>query len=135
MSNSEMSGITRQHETTSLPELYGVRCSTFKVVCLRKNEDIGPLYLHLGGTWHRFFLDAGLLFWKEGQHPEEDDDLLDGERYVDWGKRLHIVGVAISELSMADSTLTLGFENGAEVVLHHGVGDEVTSVESLNPGD
>jgi len=92
---------------------------------------VGPIYLEADDTWHRFYLDAGLLFWEEGSEPNEDDDLLDGECYVDWCSALDVRGVRVSSIKMAESVLTLSFENGAHVVLKHGPRDDATSIVAL----
>ena len=126
------SKIRRQHENTSIPELRGTCCAAFKAVIREQDKRLGLLYIQLSGVWHRFFLDAGLLFWEEGCCPDPDDDVLEGERYVDLGESLHAIGVPIQAIEMRDSTLTLQFENSARLVLRNGVqevGSEV--VESV----
>lgn len=125
--------VVRQHDETQVPEVCGIPCSTFHVV-YSKDSVIEVLYLKLDDTWHRFFLDAGCLFWREGEQPDEDNDLLDGDEYLDWGQQLGVVGVALSEVSMMkNSTLTLRFDNGAEVVLKHLPFDENTSLLRFTP--
>lgn len=130
MSKSTKSKITRQDEETELPEVCGIPCSVFQVSPFsREPFDPGLMYLKLGSNWHRFFLDAGLLFWEDGQQPDRDNDLVDGEEdYVDWGDLLGVVGVALSEVFMKDSELTLRFANGAEVVLKRMPRDDLTSI-------
>ncbi len=126
------STIRRQHENTSIPELCGTCCSAFKAVIHEQDKRLGLLYIQLSGVWHRFFLDAGLLFWEEGRCPDPDDDVLEGERYIDLGETLHVIGVSIQRIEMRDSTLTLQFENSASLALRNGVrevGSEV--VESI----
>jgi hypothetical protein len=95
---------------------------------------VGPLYIELAGASHRFFLDAGILFWEEGLSPDPEDDLVDDEAYTDFGAALCVEGVAISEIDMADCLLTLKFTNGASLVLKHGVQDEGTQVIEFVPG-
>lgn len=89
------------------------------------------MYIRLDDQWHRFYLDAGLLFWEEGSAPDEANDLLTDEIYVDWGKQLLVIGIAVSEIAMADSTLILRFQNGATAVLKRGPQDEMTSFAQL----
>jgi hypothetical protein len=103
------------------------------VLC-EKDRRLGLLYLELSGVWHRFYLDAGLLFWEEGACPDPDDDLLEGERYVDLGEALCVVGVAIGDIEMNDSQLMLRFENGARLVLRSMAQDVGTEVVELVPG-
>ncbi len=101
----------RQHEDTVLPELYGHRCSEFVAVQGEARFD-GPLYIRLNGVWHRFYLDAGLLFWEEGFAPEPDD-LLPGDAYIDLAQALNIRDRVLEQVRMHDSVLTVCFETGA----------------------
>lgn len=127
--------VRRQHEETQIPEVCGLPCSRFQAVCSREPADPGPVYLKLQDTWHRFYLDAGLLFWEEGTKPDRDDDILDGDEYVDWGQQLGVLGVAASEITMKDSELVIRFDNGAEIVLKHMPFDDITSILRFTPGD
>jgi len=126
--------IRLQHEEVELFEACGIPCTSFQV-CLTTEEPVavGLLYLKLDDTWHRFFLDVWLLFWREDEEPDWEDELLEGEMWVDWGKQLGVEGVALSEVSMGDCVLTLRFENGASVVLKHTV-DDLTSILRFVPG-
>ena len=126
--------IRRQDEITSIPELRGARCSAFKAVQDDTAGFVGPLYIELAGAWHRFYLDAGLLFWEQGQTPDPDDDLLDGEAYTDLVTALRVKGEAVSEIGMADCLLSIKFENGARLVLKHGVQDDGTQIIEMVPG-
>ena len=125
--------VTRQHDETQVPEVCGIPSTTFQVVYCTSEHDVGPMYLKLNDTWHRFFLDAGVLFWEEGTAPDADDDLLDNDEYEDWGQKLGVVGVPLSEVVMKDSVLRLLFANGAEVVLKHMPFDDTTSIIRLTP--
>jgi len=116
--------IHRQHESTSIPELRNALCSAFKAVSCAGGERYGIFFIELSGVWHRFYLDAGLLFWEEGKTPDPSEDLLEGERYTDMGKDLQIVGSAICEITMFNSQLTLQFDNGARLTLRNGVDDD-----------
>ena len=128
------STIRRQHETTSIPELRGTCCSAFKAVIREQDKRLGLLYIQLSGVWHRFFLDAGLLFWEEGRCPDPDDDVLEGERYVDLGESLRVLGIPIQEIEMMDSILTLQFENSARLVLRNEVQDVGSEIVESVPG-
>jgi hypothetical protein len=90
------------------------------------------MYLRFEDNWHRFYLDAGLLFWAEGTKPDREDDLLDDEIYVDWCELLGVRAVSITGIEMHDSILVLSFENGASVVLKHGPADEATAIVQLD---
>lgn len=126
--------IRRQHESTNFPELRGARCSDFRAVTCGQGQRLSLLYLRLSEVWHRFYVDAGLLFWEEGPSPESEDDLLDGEWYTDLGKALSVVGVAIEDIVMHDSQVTLRFQNGARLALRHRPQDEGTEVVEFIAG-
>ena len=106
----------------------------FQIVYSRDPVGVGPMYLKLDDTWHRFYLDAAVLFWEEGPQPDQDDDLLENDEYVDWGQQLGVMGIAVSEITMMDSVLTMRFDNGAEVVLKHMPFDDFTSLLRFIPG-
>jgi len=44
--------IRRQHEHTSIPELYGKRCAEFKAVLRESDRHYGPMFLKFSGVWH-----------------------------------------------------------------------------------
>lgn len=137
MKKSSKDPIRLQHEEARLLEVCGIPCSMFHVSFFSRDPvDVGLMYLKLDGTWHRFYLDAGLLFWREGLEPDRDNDLVDGEdEYVDWGSHLGVVGVPISKIFMKDSELTMHFANGAEVVLKRKPLDDTTSILRFKPGE
>lgn len=121
-----------QHEETEIRELVGARCQAFLAVSSTARSEANLMYLQLDDQWHRFYLDVGVLFWKEGPAPDEDDDLLTDEMYVDWGKQLQVIGIAVSEIAMADSTLNIRFQNGAKVVVkQHGPLTEMNTIVQL----
>ncbi len=116
--------VRRQHETTSIPELNGAVCGDFRVVVEPNDDWSGPAYLQLEGVWHRFYLDAGLLFWEEGTSPDPDDELIENERYSDFASKLGIRGATLTSVNMNECQLTLEFDNGARLVLRNEVLDE-----------
>lgn len=128
--------VTRQHDETEVPEVYGIPCQVFHACYKAKDPvDVGWIYLKLDQTWHGFYLDGGRLHWQEGQEPRPDVDLADGEDYVDWGTQLGVIGVPLTEVSIASAELTLRFQNGAEVVLRdYGIFFGTTSVLRFVPG-
>jgi hypothetical protein len=99
----------------------------------RADGDIGPLYIQLNGQWHRFYLDAGLLFWREGDEPDPEDDLLEGDDYSDLTKALAVNGCLIEEIRMHEGTLTVRFDNGALLELRSEPQDEGTIIVKLEP--
>lgn len=113
--------IHRQHETTSLSEIEGQRCLAFQAVSAADEKCYGPLYLQLTSGWHRFYLDAGLLFWEEGPAPDPENDLLEGEHYLDLAVKLRVVGSTVAKVKMAYCRLMMKFANGACLLLKNGV--------------
>lgn len=127
--------VVRQHCETEIPEVCGIPCSIFQVYFHSRDPiNVGVMYLKLEEKWHRFYLDACCLFWHEGRPPDPENDLEDGDEYVDWGAQLGVVGVALSEVTMEDCVLTMRFENGAELVLRDCMKEVVTSILSFTPG-
>lgn len=123
--------IYRQDEETTVPELYGQRCSAFGAVVRPGDERWGLAHLQLDGGWHRFYLDAGLLFWAEIPAPSLEDDLDDGEIYRDIGASLRAIGAEITKIEMRDCILVLEFGTGARVVLRCGVEENGAEVLEL----
>ena len=127
--------VVRQDWETEIPEVCGIPCSNFQVYFISRNPiNVGVMFLRLEEKWHRFFLDACCLFWHEGRAPDPENDLEDGDDYVDWGAQLGVVGVALSEVTMKDCVLTVRFENGAELVLKDDTDEVTTSILSFKPG-
>ena len=107
----------RQHETTTVHEVASKRCSALLAVC-NSNSKLALFYLHLEpDEWHRFFLDAGLLFWSSGGPPDPDNDLLEGDRYLDLGDSLQMVGHRITCVCMEDGVLKITMDNRSKLVL------------------
>ncbi len=61
----ERAKVTRQHETTTVTEVNGLRCDEFVAIW---TPDVGytVLSIRLEGTWHTFGVDEGMLDWEEG---------------------------------------------------------------------
>ena len=95
----------------------GHHCSSFFGIRSESDSSLELLFLQVEGIWHRFYLDAGLLFWEETEGPDPEEDLLEGERYFELASELHVAGARISEFRMSDNRLTLQFENGARLLL------------------
>ena len=126
--------IHRQDEETTIPELYGQRCSAFGAVVRSRDGHWGLAYLQLDGGWHRFYFDAGLLFWSEIPAPNLEDDLGDGQDYRDIGVSLRVLDAAITRIEMRDCTLVLEFGTGARVVLRCGVENDGAQLLELKAG-
>ena len=105
--------LTRQHAETELPELYGQPCQKLQVI---RSKDapcrVSIFYLRASDVWHRFYLDAGLLFWSEGSPPTHDDDLLDGEERVEMGDAWGLTGYDIEHVSFGGEGLLFRCSNG-----------------------
>lgn len=78
MSRSVME-VIRQHESTTLVELEDAECENFVGVHDRTADHYEVFYLVSNGVSHRFFLNAGLLFWRSHQNRDSDDDLVRGD--------------------------------------------------------
>lgn len=127
--------IFRQHETTRIVELEGVTCEAFRAVRpVADANSLSILYLKAQNVWHRFYLDAGLLFWKEGAAPDPDDDLRDNEYYCDMADALKVKDVAIRSIIMADDVCTIEFANEAVLTLRHEVDADATLIERMQSG-
>lgn len=80
--------ITRQHASTDVAELVGVRCEKLFAIPGVAPDIVIAAYLLADGTWYRFFIDAGLLFLDECEGPDPEDDLAPGDDYVDIGANM-----------------------------------------------
>lgn len=88
-------------------------------------SDGNVLFLRLeDGVWHRFSIDAGVLFWKTVEAPDPPEEDRD-HRYPhkDIAKLHGLTGKRLSTVSAADlpggGELHLGFEGGNAVVLRN----------------
>ena len=127
--------VVRQDEETTVPEVCGIPISEFKVYFHSEDPiEVGVLFLRLGDIWHRFFLDAGLLFWKNAA-PDPENDLDDGQDYINWGEELKVIGATLSEVDFRDEILRMRFDNGAEVVLQDFIREVETRIKLFKPGE
>ena len=114
--------ITRQHDETSMTEVAGQNCERFIAVC--NNDEIYYIfYLKLSNVYHRFFLDAGNLFWRSGENPDEEDDLDGGDRYVDLGREYDLVGSSVSSIIFQNDRLEMKFSNDVSLLFEEGIND------------
>jgi hypothetical protein len=112
--------ITRQHDETLMEEIIGETCENFIAVY---DEYYLIFYIKLSGSYHRFYTDAGLLFWRSGESPDEDDDLYGGGRYVDLGEKYDLVGRSVERIAYANDHLEVKFSNGLGLLFVSGVDD------------
>ena len=131
--NTSRTNIIRQHESTTLVELVGKVCEDFVGVYDRVGDRYEVFYMKMEGVSHRFFLDAGLLFWRSHQSYDPDNDLFDGGEYVNLGLQGGVVGEKVKSISMEDSVLTLEFENGASMIFGNDV--QGSGAKQITHGD
>lgn len=112
--SDDVSIVTRQHDTTTLKELEGNVCEKFVGVFARDTDNYIIFYMVLDGVSHRFFLDAGILFWTSHED-DSDDDLFDGDKSIDLGFRNGVLGEKVDYISIDECVLTLRFRNGKEI--------------------
>ena len=137
------SPITRQDFTTTIRELDGKTVERLEVMVVTWDgavEDAQRALLKVrGGRWHRFLVDAGVLFWEEQDSVDESDrDTHSPDprrtyalRTVDEaaGARL---GVVRMEQVEDEARLTIGFADGRRLVFTQrgaGTDGEATSME------
>jgi hypothetical protein len=111
-------GLTRQDADTDMSELLG---STLEqLVVVPAEGEILVFYARVDGAWHRFYLEAGLLFWREGSRPDSEEDLDGEESYSDISAELNLTGASFTALGFHDGFLELAFSNGARLVCSEG---------------
>jgi hypothetical protein len=60
-----------------VPDLTGQRCE--RLICQEfwyageLSAPVNVLFLRANGAWHRFFFDAGVLFWRSVDAPDQHD--------------------------------------------------------------
>lgn len=105
--------VIRQHSETEIPEVYGQTCQKFIVTRQKKHPDrVSLLYLLLDGVWHRFFLDAGLVHWRQGSPSRTDDAPILTEEQVDLSARWKFSGLVVEHISFREERLTVRFVGG-----------------------
>jgi hypothetical protein len=107
--------IGRQDAETEVSELAGGVCEALLAVPGQKPGEVLFCYLRCRNTWHRFFLDEGVLFWVEVPEPDPEDDLLEGETYVDVGSQAGLRGKRIKRIAMSRGVLRLEFDDGPSI--------------------
>lgn len=112
--------ITRQHSDTTITELHGQVCESLIGPGRSPDEPVLFMFLKIeGGNWHRFDIDINVLFWQEGAAPDPEDDLDEGEQYIDYGLYYRVNGATIRLIEMRDcgkqARLTMSFDNGSSL--------------------
>lgn len=127
--------IARQHDETIITDLCGKVCKRLLVLTQGDGENRRVLvaYLELeDGGLHRFFCDAGLLFWREiddddgrafvedeWEEARSEEDIV---RLTDLGREYEVVGQVLGSITseVVDGGLEVRIGLGAsEVVLNH----------------
>lgn len=125
--------VVRQDENTTLDELEGEACEGFVGVLDRNSDRYEVFYIVLDGVSHRFFLDAGLLFWRSHEVLNPENDLSNGSEYVDLGDRHELEGYKVGSISMKDCMLTLEFIGGKRMAFANeveGIGARLVDMHS-----
>jgi len=107
--------IYRQDCNTDVDEVIGHVCEEFLEVRGIEEGEPHYFYLKLSGLYHRFSLDAGLLFWRSHQEPDPEYDLDLDCRYVNLGEELKVIGVAVEKVHMGEDRLDMVFGNGVRL--------------------
>jgi len=124
--------ITRQHDETTIPELVGKRCVELIGVPAKGRNEILFGFLRTPQEWHRFGLDAWILFWRSDSPPDPADDLADDRGYWDIAKRAGVAGRKLRRIEMSRNILQIQFEGGTSIVFEgNQAGDPVSHVKIL----
>src|SRR5690606_5412033 len=109
--------ITRQHETTTIVELSGAVCTKLLGDGPGTSGGVHVWYLEANDTWYRFFIHLGILFWVTAA-PDPEDDLEEGEDYVDVLEQNSVTKTAeIEAVEMNDGRLTIAFSGGRKLII------------------
>ncbi|MDH3703848.1 MAG: hypothetical protein OEU46_21345 [Alphaproteobacteria bacterium] len=110
--------IERQHDDTEIHELVGKTCDALIAVQpADEPSSVLMMYMRVGDRWHRFFLDAGLLIWREGPAPDAEDDLDAEHVYSDVGERAGAAGRVLRSIRMRENRLRIRFDDGSRIDL------------------
>ena len=87
-------------------------------------NEANVLFLQLNDVWHRFFIDAGVVFWKTVVAPNPPPDEAEhSSRLTDIGARHGLMGRRLSAIEAIDlpggGALRLAFEGGPTIILNN----------------
>ena len=106
--------ITRQHSKTEIFEIYGKACQQLIAVVEEENiNHVYYFYLFTGNIWHRFTLDAGLLFWDENVSPDQEEDISNGEIYRNVGVEFGLLDKPFNKIKMENNKLCISVDDGS----------------------
>jgi hypothetical protein len=121
----------------AIPAITGARCRALIAQDFWANGQLvsnaNVLFLQVAdGTWHRFFIDAGVLFWKTVDAPEPPRQHGDWDyRHADIAARWGLLDKRIVDVYTADlprgGELRLIFE-GSTIVVLRDVEDHATLI-------
>jgi hypothetical protein len=80
-----------------LPILYGTYLAhtSYQLCNASTKKTVGTLYIRFDERWHHFYLDAGVLFWGEGDPLDPENGLDYDGKYRDLVSELDVSGVPI----------------------------------------
>jgi hypothetical protein len=108
--------IIRQHAETDIQELAGSVCHGALGVGTSVDEGVTALFLNTDGTWHRIYIDAGVLFWEPGE-PDPSVELAENEEFLDLLKPLGATSLKIEYVRMQSGELRVTFMGQHRLVL------------------
>jgi len=87
-------------------------------------SEANVLFLRLNDVWHRFFIDAGVVFWKTVEAPDPPADEAEHSfRLTDIGAGHGLMGRRLSAIEAIDlpggGALRLAFEGGPTIILNN----------------
>ena len=130
---------------TPLPDIIGRRC--VKLLCQQfwhsgvLATDVNAIIMNLeDGSWHKFFFDSSVLFWKQAQLSPAFDTLITDEFHypsVDLCARFPLCGLTVEQVSPLDcgnhvSELRIRFAGGHVLVLRE-VADDMKITHKIFP--
>ena len=98
--------------------LNGEKVSELKGLVDIDNPDDTPILVYLKterGDWYRFFLDAGLAFWEEGEDLVNEID--ENTREVDYAETYKLRNNCIKKIKCVNSTVIISFAEEKEFIL------------------
>lgn len=121
--------IFRQHGQTELHEIIGKVCKKVLAIPSEEKGIILALYLMVDEIWLRVFIQAELLFVDQCDGPDPEDDLADGEEYLDIGLDIGCEESEISSAVMMDGVFKINFSNQTVIVLSEAPNGTMVNLE------
>jgi hypothetical protein len=111
-----------------IPDVRQQRCSALLVQEYwyqgELEDEANVLFVRLDDRWHRFFIDAGLVFWKSVESPDLPPSAADHSyRVNDVGSAYDLKGKRLAQIEAVDldggGAIRLAFEGGSLVILEN----------------